>query len=207
MVITIDGLSTNGKSTLAEKISETIGFKYFNTGAVYRCITLEIIQRKLNIDNIEQVISNIKNIEIDFRDNKVYLNGLDVTQKIRTPEITFYATKWGTILEIKEFVRNFQKSFIRRNNTVIEGRDVATRIAPDAEVKFYLYSDFETRVYRLWKKNPETERNEIRRKLKVIDDLDIKGGNFIKPKDAIEIDTTNYSLDEVYQIMMTYIKK
>ena len=207
MVITIDGLSTNGKSTLAEKISQTIGFKNFNTGAIYRCIALEIIQKKMDIHNIDQAIKNIENIEIDFVDNKVYLFGIDVSQKIRTEEITFYSTKWGTIPEIKEFVRKFQKNFIQKNNTVMEGRDIAERIAPDAEVKFYLYSDFETRVYRLWKKNPNIEINEIRKNLKIIDDLDINDGNFIKPKDAIEIDTTNYSLDEVYNRMMNEINK
>ena len=89
----------------------------------------------------------------------------------------------------------------------MEGRDIGTRIAPSAEVKFYLYSDFETRVKRLWNQNKKINIEEIRENLKIRDDLDINGGNFVKPKDAIEIDSTNYTLDEVYQIMINEINK
>jgi cytidylate kinase len=205
MVITIDGLGVNGKSTLAGMISKKLGYKNFNTGAIYRCIALKIIEDNLNIDNIQEVLKAINNIDIDFKEEKVYLNGFDVTKKIRTEEISFYSTKWATIPEIKEFVRNFQKEFIAKNDTVMEGRDIATRIAPNAEFKFYLYSDFETRVKRLWNQSRKIDIDSIRNDLKVRDDLDINGGNFIKPIDAIEIDTTNLSIEEVYEIMINKI--
>lgn len=207
MVITIDGLGVNGKSTLAKRISNKLNFKNFNTGAIYRCIALHVIENKLDIDKIEDVLNNIRNIEIDFEDDKVYLNNKDVTKEIRTEQISVYSTKWATIPKIKEFVRTFQKDFIQKNNTIMEGRDIASRIAPNAEVKFYLYSDFETRVKRLWNENKNISIDEIRKNLKIRDDLDINGGNFVKPKDAIEIDTTNYSLEEVYQIMIDEINK
>lgn len=207
MVITIDGLGVNGKSTLAKRISSELNFKNFNTGAIYRCIALKIIENKLDIDNIDNVLNNISNLEIDFEEDKVYLNNKDVTKEIRTEQISVYSTKWATIPKIKEFVRSFQKDFILKNNTVMEGRDIASRIAPNAEVKFYLYSDFETRVKRLWNENRKINIDEIRENLRMRDDLDINGGNFVKPKDAIEIDTTNYTLDEVYQIMIDEINK
>jgi len=207
MVITIDGLGVNGKSTLAKRISSELNFKNFNTGAIYRCIALKIIENKLDIDNIDNVLNNISNLEIDFEEDKVYLNNKDVTKEIRTEQISVYSTKWATIPKIKEFVRSFQKDFILKNNTVMEGRDIASRIAPNAEVKFYLYSDFETRVKRLWNENRKINIDEIRENLRIRDDLDINGGNFVKPKDAIEIDTTNYTLDEVYQIMIDEINK
>ena len=207
MVITIDGLGVNGKSTLAKRISSKLNFKNFNTGAIYRCIALYIIEKELNIDNIDDVLKNINQMEIDFQNDRVYLNKKDVTSKIRTEQISVYSTKWATIPKIKEFVRNFQRDFIEKNNTVMECRDIATRIAPNAEVKFYLYSDFETRVKRLWNENTQISIDEIRENLKIRDDLDLNGGNFVKPIDAIEIDTTNYTLDEVYQIMMDEINK
>jgi cytidylate kinase len=206
MTITIDGLGVNGKSTLAGMISKELNYKNFNTGAIYRCIALKIIEDNLNIDNIQEVLKAINNIDIDFREEKVYLNGLDVTKKIRTEEISFYSTKWATIPEIKEFVRNFQKEFISKNNTVMEGRDIATRIAPNAEFKFYLYSNFETRVKRLWNQSRKIDIDTIRNDLKVRDDLDINCGNFIKPIGAIEIDTTNLSIEEVYEIMINKIR-
>ncbi len=207
MVITIDGLGVNGKSTLAKRISNELNFKNFNTGAIYRCIALQIIENKLDINKIEQVLNYIREMEVDFESDKIYLNKRDVTTKIRTEQISVVSTKWATIPKIKEFVRNFQKDFIEKNDTVMEGRDIGTRIAPNAEVKFYLYSDFETRVERLWNQNKKINIEEIRENLKIRDDLDINGGNFVKPKNAIEIDTTNYTLDEVYQIMINEVNK
>ena len=206
MVITIDGLGVNGKSTLAKMISQEIGFKNFNTGAIYRCIALEIINRNLDIENVEQLVKEIEYINIDFEDDKVFLNNKDVTDKIGTEKISVFSTKWATIPEIKQIVRKIQKDFIKNNDTVIEGRDIAMRIAPDADVKFYLYSDFETRVQRLWNRNTKVDIEEIRENLKIRDDLDINGGNFVKPQNAIEIDTTNKNIDEVFKLMMKEIK-
>ena len=77
-------------------------------------------------------------MEVDFESDKIYLNKRDVTTKIRTEQISVFSTKWATIPKIKEFVRSFQKDFIEKNDTVMEGRDIGTRIAPSAEVKFYL---------------------------------------------------------------------
>lgn len=206
MVITIDGLSCNGKSTLAKMISEKLEFKNFNTGAIYRCIALEIINKNLDINDIKATIKELQTTSINFEDDKVLLNGKDVSKEIRTEKISFYSTKWGTIIEIKQLVRQIQKEFIKKYDTVMEGRDIATRIAPDADVKFYLYSDFETRVERKWNQNKSAKIEEIRENLKEIDNLDINCRNFIKPINAIEIDTTNKTLEEVYEIMMRIIK-
>lgn len=144
---------------------------------------------------------------MDFDDDKVILNDKDVTTEIRTEKISILSTKWATIPEIKQIVREIQSNFIKNNDTVIEGRNIATRIAPLADIKFYLYSDFETRVERLWKQNPKADIEEIGKNLKIRDDLDINRGNFIKPANAIEIDTTDKNIDEVFQIMMNKINK
>ncbi len=207
MVITIDGLGVNGKSTLAKMISTKINFKNFNTGAIYRCIALEIVNHNYDISNLDKIIDKLSNIKIDFIDEKVYLNDIDVTEKIQTEEISVKSTRWATLPEIKEIVRKIQRDFVQNNDTVMEGRDIATRIVPDAEVKFYLYSDFEKRVERLWKKDTRISIETIRNNLKIRDDLDINGGNFIKPQNAIEIDTTNLNINEVFDIMLKEIKK
>ena len=207
MVITIDGLGVNGKSTLASMISKVLNFKNFNTGAIYRCIALRIIDNKLDVEDIDTVLKEIENIHIDFIDDKVFLDGKDVSKDIRTEQISVCSTKWATIPKIKEFVRTFQKTFIKKYDTVIEGRDIATRIAPDADVKFYLYSDFETRVKRLWLQNTNEKIETIRKNLQERDEVDLNGGNFVKPLNAIEINTTNYTIDEVYNLMMQEINK
>lgn len=207
MVITIDGLGVNGKTTLAKRISNELGYKNFNTGAIYRCIALEITNKGLDIKDIENVISNIKDLKIDFDGNNVILNGEDVSKRIREEDISVNSTAWATIPEIKVLVRKIQKDFIEKHNTVMEGRDIGTRIAPNADVKFYLFSDFETRVKRLSLEEPGVDINTIIENLKVRDDLDINGGNFVKPTDAHEIDTSNKTIDEVYEEMMNIIKE
>ena len=207
MVITIDGLGVNGKTTLAKRISNELGYKNFNTGAIYRCIALEITNKGLDIKDIENVISNIKDLKIDFDGNNVILNGEDVSKRIREEDISVNSTAWATIPEIKVLVRKIQKDFIEKHNTVMEGRDIGTRIAPNADVKFYLFSDFETRVKRLSLEEPDIDINIIIENLKVRDDLDINGGNFVKPTDAYEIDTSNKTIDEVYEEMMNIIKE
>lgn len=207
MVITIDGLGVNGKTTLAKRISNELGYKNFNTGAIYRCIALEITNKGLDIKDIENVISNIKDLKIDFDGNNVILNGEDVSKRIREEDISVNSTAWATIPEIKVLVRKIQKDFIEKHDTVMEGRDIGARIAPNADVKFYLYSDLETRVKRLVLEEPDVDINVIIENLKVRDDLDINGGNFVKPTDAYEIDTSNKTIDEVYEEMMNVIKE
>lgn len=205
ITITIDGLSTNGKSTLANLIAKKYGFKSFNTGAIYRVIALTIIRKNLDIFNIEKVLFSIKNMKVDFRNESVFLNGEDVTELIKSEEISRLSTEWGTILELKRFVRKYQKNFIKKNNVIMEGRDIGTRIAPDANIKFYLYSDFEIRVERKWKQNTSINKEEIRKNLLLLDDLDINHGNFIKPSNAISINTSNYTIEELYKKMTTII--
>lgn len=206
MVITIDGLSANGKTTLAKMISEELHIQNFNTGAIYRCIGYTILKEKLDINNISDVIEKIKKIKVTFEEGKTFLNGEDVTDKIREEEVTVCSNKWATILEIKDVVRDIQKEFIKKYDSVMEGRDIGTRIAKDADFKFYLYADFETRVNRLWGLKKNIDKNIIRENLKKVDDVDINEGNFIKPENAIEIDTSNLSIDEVYNIMINHIK-
>lgn len=206
MIITIDGLSANGKSTLAKMISDKLDLKNFNTGAIYRCIALKILEDNLDINDISNVIRKVQNIQIYFENEKTFLDGKDVSNKIRDVHLTEYSTQWGSIPQIKDVVRHIQKEFIAKFDTVMEGRDIGTRIAPNADFKFYLYSDFESRVKRLWKINKTINIDTIRKNLKRRDEIEISNKDFVKPKNAIEIDTTNYSLEDVYNIMINNIK-
>ena len=206
MIIAIDGLAVNGKTTLAKMISKKLNFKNFNTGAIYRCIALEMINKNLDINHIETVIEHLKNIDINFEGTKVILNGKDVSEEIRTEKISLCSNKWATNEQIKEIVRKKQKEFISKYDTVIEGRDIGTRIAPNADIKFYLYSDFEVRANRLWLQNQSIDINVIKENLKKRDYWDMNCGNFVKPQNAIEIETSDKNINEVFKIMMKKIK-
>lgn len=207
IVITIDGLSINGKTTLAKMLSDSLNIKYFNTGAVYRCLSLYVIENNLNIDNLEEILPLIKKLKIDFINGDVYLNNVNVQDKIKTEEISYYSAKWATIPEIKDAVCDILREFIKYNDVIMEGRDIGVRVAPNADIKFVLYSDFETRLNRLFNRQKNIDKEELRSNLKKRDDLDINKGNFVKPENAIEIDTTNYNLNEVHEIMLSEINK
>ena len=124
MIIAIDGLGVNGKSTLAKRIAEKLNFKNFGAGAIYRCIALIMIENNLKIEDIDKVLEIVKNMDVDFVKSIVLLNGKDVTNLIKTEEISVKSTKWATNLKIKEFVRNYQKEFIKKYDTVMEGKEV-----------------------------------------------------------------------------------
>lgn len=206
MIIAIDGLAANGKTTLAKMLAKKLNIEYLSTGNIYRCMALEIINKDLDINNLCSVIECLKNIKINFKNDEVYLNDKNVTTDIRTDEISLKSTTYGMLEEIKELVRKIQKEYIQKDNIVIEGRDICTRIAPNADFKFYLYANFETRLERFWKDNKMLTLAKAREVLTQIDDEDIRV-NFIKPVNAIEIDTTNKTLEEVFEIMMTYIER
>lgn len=207
ITITIDGLSTNGKTTLANMLAKQYNFKNYNTGALYRCIALIMIRNDLNIKNIKEVLAKIKDMKVDFKNECVYLNEEDVTRKIKEEEISILSNQWATNLELKKYVKKHQREYIKKYNVIMEGRDIGTRIVPNATVKFYLHSDFESRVDRKWQQNKNKSKEDIRKELAILDDIDINCGNFVIPTNAFSIDTTNFTLEEVYKKMVAIIDK
>lgn len=213
MVIAIDGMSAAGKSTLAFDLARKLNLKYLNSGSIYRCIALKIMNGEIDI-NDDDLENKIINLNIDFKiiDDKqhVFLDGIDVTDKIRLEEISVYTPKIANNHIIKPAIREIQKKFVDAGNVVIEGRDIGTRIAPNADYKFYLYSTLEKRAERLYngvKDKQDVTYDEIYNNLKNRDAKDINDGNFIKPENAIEIDTTSVDLEEALNIMLSYIKE
>lgn len=202
MIIAIDGLGVNGKTTLASRLALDLGMDYVNTGAIYRAIALYILENGLDINDLDSIIPVIRSLDISFIGDRTILNAIDITERIKQDDISYYSTKWATIERIKETVREIQYSYIHEHDVVIEGRDIGVRIAPDADFKFYLFSSFERRAERLARLTNNESIVDVRKKLQERDILDINGGNFIKPSNAYEIDTTDLTLDEVYSLIM-----
>ena len=213
MVISIDGMSAAGKSTLAFKLAKKLNLKNLNSGSIYRCIALKVMNGQIDINNpnLDNVISNLDiDFKIDGEKQIIYLDGFDVTKKIKMEEVSVFTPTIANNKIIKPAIREIQKKFVEEGNVVIEGRDIATRIAPNADYKFYLYSTLEKRAERLYleaKDRQNVTLEEIYNNLKNRDEKDIKDGNFIKPENAIEIDTTNLDLEEVFKLMLSYIKE
>ena len=206
MVITIDGLSGNGKTTLADMIAQHLGYKRVSAGDFFRCITYEMLTKGLDIDsNRDQTIEHLNSLDISYDDNdNVLLNGVNVSEAIRSNEVSVNSSKIANNKDIQSIVTLLQRHYLDKNNVVIDGRDVGTRVAPDADFKFYIYADRDTRIKRLMDEKPGTERAQIEKELETRDLYDLRS-NFVRPMGAFEIETSNKTLDEVCQEMLSHI--
>ncbi len=150
--IAIDGPAGAGKSTLARKAAEKLGYIYVDTGALYRTVGLYSIRKGYDTKDAEKVISTLGDIEIrlGFTDEgqRVYLNGEDVSEAIRTPEASMGASNVSAIPKVREFLFDLQKEIAKNNNCLMDGRDIGTVVLPDAQVKIFLTASPETRAKR-----------------------------------------------------------
>ncbi len=213
MVISIDGFSATGKSTIAFMLADKLNLRYLNSGSIYRCIALKIMDGEFSV-NDKDIYNKVVDLDIDFKITqgiqRVYLDKKDVTELIRKEEVSVFTPSFANNPNIKSAIRVIQNKFVDSGNVVIEGRDIGTRIAPDADYKFYLYCSLEERARRIYneKKDREDVTYEgIYNDIDARDKKDINDGNFIKPKNAIEIDTTKLSKDEILNIMLLNIKE
>ena len=153
MVIAIDGTVSSGKSTIAKKLAEHLGFLYCNTGAIYRAITIKILNKNLGnapTDKLnDELNKTIISMEKDCNNNiHVYLDGKDVSDEIVSPKISTEVSKHSTIPAVREYVKTIQKQIVKKNNSVIEGRDIGTVVFPEAELKIFMTADIDVRAKR-----------------------------------------------------------
>lgn len=150
--IAIDGPSGSGKSTLAKAVARELGIIYVDTGALYRTIGYYVYQNDKDPHNAEQVASLLSGINIELKyengSQRVILNGEDLGDKIRMPEMSMYASAVSTIPAVREFLLEMQKALARENSVVMDGRDIGTVIIPDADLKIFLVASNETRAKR-----------------------------------------------------------
>ena len=165
-----------------------------------------MLTKGLDIDtNRDVTLEQLNALNISYGDNnEVLLNGVDVSEAIRSKEVSINSSKVANNKDIQSIVTLLQRHYLDNNNVVIDGRDVGTRVAPDADYKFYIYANKETRVNRLMEEKPGSDRLEIEKDLETRDLYDLKG-NFVRPMGAFEIDTSNKTLEQVYQEMISKI--
>ena len=199
MIITIDGLGGTGKSSQARELARKLNFKSFDTGAVYRAITLKLIQDKIDPRNIEKLIKLLNNTEIQVDEQMVVLDNIDVSDRIRQMDITLSSAYIATIKEVKEKVIQIQRNFGNSNNVVMDGRNIGTIIFPNAKIKFYLEASSEVRARRkfLEGKDKDLSYEDILRKLIERDKVEIAAKSILIPKDAFKINTDNMTFEEV----------
>ena len=213
VIIAIDGEASTGKSTQAKKIAEKFNYNYRDSGAYYRAITLYLIQNNINSnDNISQSVLSIISIEQVYKDKKlsIYLNGNDVTQKIRGFKVSVNVSNFAKKPEIRDFVYEQLRSSARSNSLVIDGRDIGTVVFPNATFKFFLLADPKIRAERRHKQinDKSVKLESIEKEIKNRDNTDStrKIAPLKKADDAFEIDVTLLTIEQVFEKILSKIK-
>ncbi len=210
LIIAIDGPAGVGKSTVAQMVAEELGYTYIDTGAMYRAVTLKALRRKINTEDPTALTDLAKAVHIEQRYNphgrvklRTFLDGQEVTRGIRTPRVSNYVSRVSAVPGVRKEMVRLQRSLLESGGAVIEGRDMGTVVAPDAEVKIFLTASVSERARRRqgdlaadgYQVAVETLRSEIARR----DHLDStrKESPLAMARDAVVIDTSELSADEV----------
>lgn len=218
MIIAIDGPAGAGKSTVAKILARKLQFVYVDTGAMYRALTLKAIERKIDIKDTSTLIqmagrTNIGVLNNTDRSLKILLDGRDVTSLIRRPLVTKSVSDIAKIKEIREVMLGLQRKLGRQKDSVFDGRDIGTVVFPDADKKFYIDAGFPERVRRRYKELKELSQDvtikDIEDDLHSRDTIDStrEVAPLKKADDAIYIDTTDMTIEEVVNKILGYIRR
>lgn len=206
-IVAMDGPAGTGKGTITSLISKEMGLVNIDTGATYRCIALYAIKNNIKLEEKEKIIESLPNIHIDMKNEqgvqKVYLNNEDVTSEIRSKEVTKIVSQVSSIVEVRLAMVEVQRNLAKGKDVIMEGRDITTYVFPNADVKIYLDADEEERAKRRYKeiqeKGIEMTYEEVLKNIQIRDknDKEKEIGALKIAEDAIYIDTTNLTIEEV----------
>ncbi len=213
--ITLDGPGGSGKTTVAKIIAEKLGVSYLDTGAMYRAVACYVKSKGIAFDDEEGVKGILPSmdmtIEKDGNGWKLLVNGIDYTDKLRTPEISMGSSTVSKIPEVRLKLVDIQRSIARKVSSVMDGRDMGSYVMPNAEYKFYLTADIDTRAKRRWlelRQKKEVSLEEVKADMIARDEQDSSRAfaPLCIPENAFVLDTTNLSLDEVIEIILNKVK-
>ena len=219
-VVAVDGASGTGKGTVTRIVAENLGLVTIDTGALYRCVTLEVLDNNISFDDVEKIRNLTKNLKVDLKVENdkqlVFLNGKDVSVEIRTPRVTSNVSTVAAIKEVREEMTHIQRRLAEGKNVIMEGRDIGTTIFPNADVKIFLECSAEERAKRRVKQNAEnginTSYEEVLQSIKNRDKIDStrEVSPLRKAEDAIVVTTDgckdNEGGEKVYQVVYETLK-
>lgn len=202
--IAIDGPAGSGKSTTAKLVAERLGYLHLDTGAMYRAVTLNVLQNNIDIYDENKVveIARMSDIKLEKSDNvlKVYLNGTDVSQEIRTPQVTKSIAPIAANPRVREILVAKQRQVMKNGGVVAEGRDIGSNVCPNAELKIFLVASIEERAKRRYKelteKGIQVDMDELIADIKLRDSHDTgrKANPLKQAQDAVLLDTSNLTI-------------
>ncbi|APF28768.1 cytidylate kinase [Clostridium sporogenes] len=211
--IAIDGPAGAGKSTIAKIIGKKLNIMYINTGSMYRAVTLMALENNIEPSDIESLKTLINSMDISFNGNNIIVNGKDLEEDIRMPIINNNVSKYAAVEEVRELLVSMQQNISKKYNVIMDGRDIGTVVLKDAPYKFFITASAEVRAKRRLKELKEKHINiDFEDVLKEIKERDyIDSNRKINPlkqsEDAILIDTSNFTIEEVVDKICTIIKR
>jgi len=208
MVIAIDGPAGAGKSTVARAVAGEIGFTYLDSGAMYRCVALAALQGKADLDDGEALGALAEGLEIDFEGQRVLLDGEDVSGEIREPQISATASQVSVHSRVREAMVARQRQLIAAGRYVAEGRDIGTVVSPDSPLKIFLTASDEERARRRAAETGEDPETVLAaQRQRDARDTQREHGALRAAADAVELDTTGFTLDEVVARVVALVRE
>ena len=210
MTVAIDGPAGVGKSTIAKMIAAKADLFFLNTGNFYRAVTLEALNRNMDMNNSEELVKLAESSVIDIKNSHVYLNGIDVDDQLHTDAVDSNVAQVSTIKDLRIEINKKIRSVSENLDVIAEGRDMTTVVFPDAEVKIFLDASVETRAARRCNQGvSEKNISEIEESIKKRDEIDRNKeyGNLKISEDAIYLNTSDLTIDQVCEKVMSEIYK
>lgn len=214
-IISIDGASSTGKSTLARKISNLLKFIHIDSGAMYRAVTLFAKKNHLLSNNLvdkNALIKLLPNIKVDFVKNNIHLNDTDVSKDVRDENISNFVSRVAEIPEVRSFLVTKQRNFTINHNVVMDGRDIGSVVFPNADIKFFLHADLNIRVERRYNELKSLNSNICKEEVKLniiqrdYTDSNRQDSPLIVPENAISIDVSEFDINSLFEFMMEKIR-
>ena len=214
IIIAVDGPAGAGKSTVAKKLAEMLNFLYIDTGAMYRAITYKIVKKKIDINNEKELKKLLEETSLLYEDSILYLDGSPVGDEIRSDEFNAKVSAVSGIDQVRKSMTDLQRIIGQTTSCILDGRDIGTVVFPQADIKIFLIADVSMRAKRRYKENlskgMDATLDEIEKSIIERDSLDSgrELAPLIKADDAIEIDTSSLSVDDVVsKILNIYSEK
>ena len=213
LIVAIDGPAGSGKSTIAKLLAKKYDLTYIDTGAMYRMITLYLLENNIDISDLKEVERVLNTVNLDMQGDKFYLDNVDVSTKIREKRINDNVSKVASIKIVRSNLVDLQRKISNNKDVILDGRDVGTVIFPNAQVKIFLIASPEERARRRYneflEKKTEITYNEVLKSIKERDHIDSTRDEspFVKADDAIELDSTNLTIEDVVNFISKEIEK
>jgi len=212
LIIAIDGPAGAGKSTVAKQLAQKLGIYYLDTGAMYRAFTLYVLDQKVDLNNLEAIKNLLTNFELSFNEDRILVNGKDVTREIRSERVTENVSYISSLDFVRKKMVALQREIGKNKSIVAEGRDIGTVVFPDTKYKFYLDASIEERAKRRLLDEKNTSKSDFKTLVEKIRKRDLydstrENSPLKKAPDAIYIDTTRMNIDEVVNFIINKIKE